>query len=297
MKTIILLLALFPLTLLAQQDWPVIGAKWVQNEEYYYEPPYEYYILECIGETTINNIDCRIVLDSIDNQPFYIHQDGEQFYLLFEDSLHLIYDFDVAAGDTVTFELLSVDEIIPTDYVIDSVTQIVIDGVSLKKVYSYQVGFPGDDPYHAYDYIERIGFSRKIVQDRASLSTFPEGDFSWMRCYIDDEIEYHSEKFEASGLEDCFSDMLNNTENVFSDTEIKLVQNPVANEIILNIDLNSFEILKYEIIDLHGRSLGNGTLNTMNNAERIQITNLSKGIYFLNIAGNNQKTVLKFIKK
>ncbi|MFT6357373.1 MAG: hypothetical protein ACJAYJ_001586 [Saprospiraceae bacterium] len=285
--------------LFAQQDWPVVGAKWVQNEEHYYDPMYEYYILECTGDTVINNVNYRVVSDPYYSSYYFIHQDEEKFYLLLEDSLRLIYDFGVATGDSVIFELLNRDatpEIIPIDYVVDSVTQIVINGIELKKVYSHESGFDNDD-FHQYNYTERMGYTRKIIQDRATLTNVPEADFSWLRCYMDDEIEFYSQKFEGSGLDDCFATMLPNaTDEEFLDSEISIFQNPVLEVLDLSVNFDISKTLDYQIFDAIGNNITAGKIAIWNGITTINVSDFSKGMYFLYVFNEEKKKSLKFVK-
>lgn len=68
-----------------------------------------------------------------------------------------------------------------------------------------------------------------------------------------------------------------------------LYPNPAIDAI--NIQANS-KVLSYEIYDLTGRKVGAG-----NNSEKINVSNLPKGSYMINIVTKDGNTTSKFIKK
>ena len=73
---------------------------------------------------------------------------------------------------------------------------------------------------------------------------------------------------------------------------ISIFPNPTKN--ILNIKLNSnFENNIYEIMDINGKIISNGTLNS--NFSSINIESLSSGVYFIKIHNNLDSKFLKFI--
>jgi len=205
MKSVTLFLFLFPTFLFSQQDWPVIGAKWIQNDNFYYGWPYTFHTFECTGDTTINNIEFRIIDPYI-----FIHQDEDQFFYLHNDSLRLLYDFGVEAGDTVQFELLSKfhyatdDTVFLHNYVIDSVTTLTINNIDLKRVYSRGIDADNFFP-NQYIYTERIGSERRIVEDATNAFWVADAGPSQLRCYIDDEIEYHTGLYYFLELDSCFA--------------------------------------------------------------------------------------------
>jgi len=77
--------------------------------------------------------------------------------------------------------------------------------------------------------------------------------------------------------------------------DLKVVQkptlypNPAVD--VVNIKANS-KVLSYEIYDLTGRKVGAG-----NNSEKVNVSNLSKGNYIINIVTKDGNTTTKFIKK
>ena len=294
MKSITLFLLLFPFGLFAQQDWPVIGAQWVQNDGYYYEYPYTYTILECTGDTIINNLSYRIIENGWDIETF-IHQDGDQFYYLFNDSLQLLYDFDVAMGDTVIFDLFSADylgtdTIFSMPYRIDSLTQIITNGISLDRVYTTNLGditTPGI-PYR-YNYTERIGYDRRIFENEAGLIYIADAGPETLRCYFDHEIEFHSNLYYFLEIDSCFAteppNAVINIDN--EEITISIHPNPVSQTAKINLETTaSIQELAISLFNLNGQML---LFENRNFAQEIQIdvSPFPSGIYFLTFQFEN----------
>lgn len=68
-----------------------------------------------------------------------------------------------------------------------------------------------------------------------------------------------------------------------------LYPNPAVD--VVNIQANS-KVLSYEVYDLTGRKVGAGS-----NSEKVNVSNLSKGNYIINIVTKDGNTTSKFIKK
>src|SRR5690606_13112224 len=102
---------------------------------------------------------------------------------------------------------------------------------------------------------------------------------SW---YIDADFVYS---------EDCILDISAQETNTFS-----IYPNPAKSELFLTSKNNSGN-LKLIIFNLEGRLLNTQNLN-FENQTSIDVSNLSSGIYFLNIEDENgTTTVKKFIKE
>ena len=187
-------LLLLPLAMLAQQPFAPVGAKWYINKAHTNLPPtLQPFLVESTGDTTINGISLRQV------GTFLLHQDSGRVWYWEEGNLHLIYDFTVTVGDSVSFEFDDyTSNILPGIVVQD--TQVVIDGVSVRKwacdlfvIDSVQ----GPQPVGTYHYAERIGvlyesgWEWQPVVPHGPLATFAyEGWPAFPRCYQDEAISY-----------------------------------------------------------------------------------------------------------
>ena len=72
---------------------------------------------------------------------------------------------------------------------------------------------------------------------------------------------------------------------------VTILQNPVENG-ILQVTVNSLETLHYYILDIVGKNISNGKLNS-----NINIQSLETGSYFLKVVGSGFNTTKRFIKK
>ena len=191
---IFLLWLLFPLTMLAQQPFAPIGAKWYDDSRNYQLPyvPRFFTLYESTGDTTIDGISLRQV------GPFLLHQDSGRVSYWQGGALHLIYDFTVTVGDSVSFEF---DDFSNTIFVgtVTQDTQIVIDGVSLRKwacELVYVDSVYGPEPVGTYHYAERIGVIgadwiwRAVVPYGPLVAYTTEGSFPYPRCYHDSTMSY-----------------------------------------------------------------------------------------------------------
>jgi len=75
--------------------------------------------------------------------------------------------------------------------------------------------------------------------------------------------------------------------------QLKLFPNPVQNELTLALQ-NNAPLSGYEIYDISGKKVMTSTLNPSN---RIQVSSLSKGLYFIKIKAAKSELIGKFIKK
>ena len=83
-----------------------------------------------------------------------------------------------------------------------------------------------------------------------------------------------------------------NTKTV-NTSQLKLFPNPVQDELTLTLQ-NNAPLSAYEIYDISGKKVMTSTVNPSN---RIQVSELSKGMYFMKIKAGNLEMIGKFIKK
>ena len=79
------------------------------------------------------------------------------------------------------------------------------------------------------------------------------------------------------------------TDDIRKVQKLAVYPNPAVD--VLNIKSNA-KVLSYEIYDLTGRKVGAG-----NNSDKVNVSNLSKGNYIINIVTKDGNTTTKFIKK
>ncbi|MDC1324819.1 T9SS type A sorting domain-containing protein, partial [Flavobacteriaceae bacterium] len=75
--------------------------------------------------------------------------------------------------------------------------------------------------------------------------------------------------------------------------QLKIYPNPVQDELTIELQ-NKAPLSAYVIYDISGKSVMTSTLNPTN---RIQVSGLSKGLYFIKVKAANTEMIGKFIKK
>lgn len=96
-----------------------------------------------------------------------------------------------------------------------------------------------------------------------------------------------------NGLAKLETQALGVNENIFNDLKLKVYPNPIDNYINVNID-NELIDSKFSIYNIDGKEIKKGTLK--NEVNRIDLTNLSKGVYILTIEKKSMKKTIKLVK-
>ena len=78
-----------------------------------------------------------------------------------------------------------------------------------------------------------------------------------------------------------------------AESAIKIYPNPVKNELVLNVKINTFET--YNLIDLTGKLISTGTITA--SESMISTAALSSGVYVLQLIGENHTSTHKIIKE
>jgi hypothetical protein len=120
--------------------------------------------------------------------------------------------------------------------------------------------------------------------DGGGMVRFREIEASWLKSFDGDFGRFIHHEFRVE-------DGLSNSE--INDVDIKIFPNPATNEIIVIGDLaNSTKLI---LTDNIGRIVSTINIDKNNNTHKIDIKNLSKGIYFISI--NNNKIIKKVVKQ
>jgi hypothetical protein len=196
MKSNLTLLLFFclPFWAFGQYEWAPFGAVWHVNEAWFFDPIdnplFDYYTVEVTGDTMIGGMAGRKVGDYI------TVQSGNRVYLWWQDSLNLIYDYDLTIGDTVTFSLLSCDnQTYAEAFTVDEIDTLFVDNMPLRRFFTSSIYGPNQEYYYEYAYIEKIGTPDLPISNHAYCFFTADHVPAWTRCYRDAEIFYRSERF------------------------------------------------------------------------------------------------------
>ncbi|MCF6332824.1 MAG: T9SS type A sorting domain-containing protein [Draconibacterium sp.] len=289
-------------------EWAPIGAKWyVSKVEGVMPPKAGYTLWEVMKDTTIQNKSVRKISktyyhangkDTTCLKNEYTYEENGIVYIWEEDSFHFLYNFNAKAGDRWT--ILGQDSICKNfnnsttgTIIVDSVGTIVVNGVSLKAIYTSPDSV--SEWYYNDVIIERIGcldhlFPRAIY---CAVDVIPEnGSFG---CYQDTTIGLYKSWLQELKGYDC-DHLINYTSSIVIDDNNNTILFPNPASDYLNIKgLFSFsqnDEMKCEIIDINGN-----TLIKEINTNKIYIEDLDPGLYFLKLENNKKVSFNKFLKQ
>jgi len=251
----------------------------------------------------LNNIQARILrfyqtvgnellpLESLDK---YVYTEGNKVFYWVEDGFYLLYDFGAQPGDTIISKVENfnffclgccsnfINGPFEFTYIIDSLGTMLIDGQLLRIQYVTPIYLPGDDNWVISNpIIERLG---QIFNPGFWWGTgetcFLGGFYGGLRCYEDTDI-YFKNHLEF----DLECDYISSTEPV-TEIEKPLYPNPVIDIMHLNAIAETIRIT----------SLQGQLIEFLKNKDRIDISTLPQGIYFIQYQMAGKWFVEKFYK-
>ena len=293
------------------QEWAPIGAKW------YYSTSGNngsggLLIIESQKDTVIETLDCKkfkfsdIWLNQTGPNDshwetyntyefFYFNSDSVSHYDKLNGYFYKLYDFTAEAGDTIVVRNEEYPGELPYsnfEYILDSVVVKDIDGFSLKHFYVH--ASPTSDwvftspyqPLHAI--IENIGSTISFLGISLDVLSLDWGNQYFLRCYIDDNINYHFELYPSELECDYLPTILDY--NILG--EISIYPNPVKNFLFINTENNHNQLIT--ISDLQGKLIYR---EKVNGHEMIDMSRWESGVYFIRMNVNNQVILNKLILK
>jgi hypothetical protein len=292
MKKIILIIVLaLPLGVFSQEFAP-IGAIWHNSQSSWIFPDLiTYKTIESVSNITINGKECkqlveveRLYSDTVNTFTHYMYSENDSVFFYKEDAFHLLYDFGAEAGDTVVLDYYLTSDGTPLLMIIDSTATIDINGEERKLQYTtcgdgLSIGFGGP-------VIEGIGSTYFLFPTYDGTVNGP------LRCYQDEVIGLYINYFYSNfgwDYEDCNQIITDIDDPGFSNVTVTY-PNPSSNFIFVK---NTNPSSEYRIIDINGNLIGQGKLDL---SGKINIQDLAKGIYILQLITDNEVVVRKIIK-
>jgi len=312
MKERIILLIIFVPVLLKGQDWAPTGAKWYYDH-YNGMPPY-LTIINSIGDTSIEEVNCKILLTSQINQKsddgfiyywdtiqvsrdyLYYSNDTIYHYDRYSGSFYPLYLFNISKNDTILVREkddagcnqpdLYCSEF---EYTVDSVSSINISDITLKLIYNSATTssdwvFNNSFNLENKPIIEKIGSTKFFFGEYKN--SILEGDILCLRCYKDNLLSFKADYWKK----ECdYLQPLNGISSVSNQIgiSIKILPNPFNGYFKINTD----KLLFYELYD----SLGNLVLKGQDKI--VDTAFLPGGLYLLKLAIENEYTkTIKLIK-
>jgi len=287
-KFLIVLVSLICGTAYGQKEFAPAGATWHYSKMENFAGEEGYIKIVSERDTVIDNKQSKILSqkyfssngDSTVLENLYIYQAGDTVYYRIDDDFHVLYNFSLKKGDTMT--IYSRDILCPGNeshygkIKVDSVVNTLINGLELKKFFTSPV--EGSAYKYGGPFIEIIGGLDGInpVDTGCSADVFPEiGD---LRCYFDDFFGYYN----VPGKVSCDSLITTFIKPVFNDSDLNILY--FAETKTFSIDLNNLNVsgnLILKVYDINGRNIFFNYIKSREHEIKIPVS--VKGFYILQI--------------
>jgi len=134
------------------------------------------------------------------------------------------------------------------------------------------------------------------IKPEEKLSNFVGEDLNgdWTLT-VNDMFSGDGGSIDSFGLELCYEKTLSVNETSVSD--FKIFPNPSSGQVKISLNQNIGEELNVEIIDLNGRILKSFSLEKTSNQVNLNLSDLSSGVYFVNLKSQTARAVKKLIIK
>ncbi|HYX09339.1 MAG TPA: hypothetical protein VE912_21580, partial [Bacteroidales bacterium] len=261
-KSILIFATLICGTAFAQKEFAPFGATWYYSKVENFAGEEGYIKIISERDTVINNKQSKILSQiyyssngdrSVLNN-FYIHQAGDTVYYWIDDSFQILYNFSLKKGDTMM--IYSKDILCPDneshlgEIKVDSVVNILINGIELKKFYTS----PTEGSVYKYSgpFIEVIGGIDGIypVDTGCSADAFP--DIGKLRCYYDSSLGH----FNVPDRVSCDSLLTTSIIETINNLDVNIFywhERKSFNVDLTNLNLHGKFIIK--VYDIQGREI------------------------------------------
>ena len=287
MKKLIFLLLLIPQIFFAQKEYAPLNAIW-RCELHSFGCTDRFLEYRVDSEIEIDGKDCSVIYAYTSNNgsPFsrrdslIVWEDDNKVYFYQFDEFHLVYDFNLEAGDSLDYflptgklyfspyeEEENDTAVISESLYVHEVTEIESNGITLK-VFDTQSTTPGYFGTQMEDIIENVGSTNNRLFGE-NVIYVAEGCGPTFYCYENDDISYPPNEI-------C--EYPTSTKNVYTDEEIIFYPNPVQD--LLHITNSTSEnINEVQVFDIRGQLLYQSSTNHKN----IDMTDISSGLYLVRL--------------
>lgn len=290
------------MSLQAQLEFAPIGAKWTYqliNTTWWGDTYFSHYQLFIEKDSLIQNKLCKKLkvnyyskltngtVFTVSNPDEFIYQNGGKIFLFAQDSFYLLYDFDLFTGETaqfigdgrfVEFEILERD--------IDSSYNFLQKKLKMKAV----CDLPNGEPilYERFGMVNEYFFFAEFhcITDRNSQFK--------LRCY--DDPKYGLFNFDSIPCDSIRPNIIRTSIKDPSEfASVRLLSTLVNQELNFSTPVLENPIIYYRILNSAAQSIQANTVSL--NTQSIDVSQLARGLYFLQIQSENRPTqMLKFIK-
>lgn len=294
-STLLLIILSTVLAGYAQKEFAPVGAEWYYKRDLSYAPPHVGYAHAIsVKDTLIMEKSVRIVeiwhrdADMEDEEylkTVYFHQNGDTVFTYFNNDFHVLYNFSVSKGDTLSSysgEYHPSSDLNIGEHVVTDTMTVDVGGVKLR---AYTVDRVENSVWIFRDnkIIEQLGsiyylFPTFYDDDIYDAGTFANG----LLCYSDSAISYVNPSHDKPC--DYTYKYIDTGVNAPQFREIKLFPTKAENQVTIECTM-PFLGAEYQITDMMGRNLGCGTLSTTQNV--IDVSTFSSGLFIVTVANDS----------
>lgn len=294
-------------------EWAPIGAEWYYTHTYF-SPPYPYTSyydfnrVNSIKDTLYQGKNCRYLVSQKGNCSMWLYYTPAE-YFMYQDSgrvyhwdnvdsnFILLIDFNKNAGEYWEMPVWFHDGFWEDTamVVVDSVKYITIGNDTLKQqhVTYYLTEETQSGTIYAYNEIitERFGHHRQLLPLDGALC---DGEYDiGLRCYSDSSLGMYN--LVSYGCDSTWGTIFSSIERKnLGEEHLQIYPNPAQNFVTFSFDSFIAEETSFYIYDVIGKVLKGGELKKKEG--QIDIRNLPKGTYFLEIGTTKERCVRKLLK-
>jgi len=320
MKKIIMLITIIVSSYgILYSQWAPAGACWHYNFSGF--AINGYYKINCIGDTVINNISCKVLekkiyqynhlgsqFDTITLEHEYTYADLNKVYICRYNTFYTLYDFSANIGDTIIVAGTNKYSSAGCDSTgaikIDSVGTMNINGETLRYI---SVSPTATSKWGWYARIvEKIGpvyeyqnnpeynylFPVKLDYCGMQLDELSEGGF--LRCYTEPNGFTYKQLGTAPDCE-YINTGISELNDAFS--ELKVSPNPTNGIINLSYKLRKPQSIQIDFSDAMGKLIFSDNIpESEAYTKEYHLENMLPGIYIIKLKSGNNAIVKKNIK-
>lgn len=313
LKFILFIFLCFQFAVAKAQVWCPAGAMW-----YYTDNSADisgYSKLTYTIDTLINSINCKKITHyyqgdgwlgpySFYGSPFYTHEQNGVAYLYNNrygnNKFDTLFNINAQIGDKWRFPLVDTTCADSTYFmkVLNTGTK-TLNGFNLKWLYikTGPIPYPGSGDFlYGFDTItERLGYRYDdICYGLICNNSADECAHGGLRCYSDDAFGVYS-----TGLTSSCDYLTGITESQIGKEIFKIYPNPAQSQITLEFNFTKTQNTLIEIKNILGqtvKTIDNRAFTIGKNKIEIDVSELSKGLYFIQLQSESKIMSTKFAK-
>lgn len=319
MKKVIVFISIgFLFSKILFSQWAPNGATWHYNFSSFAVEGF--YKISCIGDTLINNTNCKIMekkmywwsplygFDTLSFEHDYTYADQNKVYIFRYNTFYTLYDFSANIGDTIVIAGTNKYSSSGCDSIgairIDSIGTMNINGellryISVSPTPTSKLGWYARivekiGPIYKYQNNSNYTYLFPVKLDYCGMQLDELTEGGNLRCYSEPNGFIYNNLGIAPNCEYINTGIAEPDEYFM---EFEILPNPTNGIFRLSYKLVKPQPIKLELFDNIGKIIISEIIEDENFiSKEFNISNLKSGIYFIKIQLNNKSIFKKIIK-